>query len=95
MEFKLYIAGDSEKNRQYQAQVRALMHHLSCVPDRLEICDVMSHPELAQMDGILATPTLRVRNASLERRIIGHFGDLDKTLACMEPLVSKEMEKTP
>ena len=50
----------------------------------LEIIDVLEHPELAESDKILATPTLIKQLPPPLRRVIGDLSDKDKVLLGLE-----------
>ena len=50
----------------------------------LEIIDVLEHPELAESDKILATPTLIKQLPPPLRRVIGDLSDRDKVLLGLE-----------
>lgn len=50
----------------------------------LEIIDVLEHPELAERDKILATPTLIKQLPPPLRRVIGDLSDREKVLLGLE-----------
>ena len=50
----------------------------------LEIIDVHEHPEKAEQDKILATPTLIKQLPPPLRRVIGDLSDADKVLLGLE-----------
>jgi circadian clock protein KaiB len=50
----------------------------------LEVIDVLEHPELAEKDRILATPTLIKQLPPPLRRVIGDLSDADKVLLGLE-----------
>jgi circadian clock protein KaiB len=50
----------------------------------LEIIDVLEHPEVAEREKILATPTLIKQLPPPLRRVIGDLSDKDKVLLGLE-----------
>jgi len=50
----------------------------------LEVIDISEHPEVAQEDNILATPTLIKKLPPPIRRIIGDLFDADKILMVLD-----------
>lgn len=72
---KLYITGRSTRSERAIVQLqRICTTHLA---DRyeLEIVDVLEHPELAEQDRILATPTLIRLVPPPSVRIVGDLSD--------------------
>lgn len=51
---------------------------------QLEIIDVLEHPELAEEDKILATPTLIKQLPPPLRKVIGDLSDKEKVLLGLE-----------
>lgn len=51
---------------------------------QLEIIDVLEHPQLAEDDKVLATPTLIKQLPPPLRRVIGDLSDKDKVLLGLE-----------
>lgn len=47
---------------------------------KIEIIDVLARPELAERDGILATPTLSYEEGPRPRRIVGDLSDTKRIL---------------
>ena len=72
--FRLYIVGTSVTSLAALRSVRSLCEELGAGSD-LEVIDVLEHPEQADADRIVATPTL-IRLAPLPaRRVIGNLSD--------------------
>jgi circadian clock protein KaiB len=73
--FKLYIAGETARSRQAEANLRALCEARIAGFYELEIVDVVERPDLAEEDNVIATPTV-IRLAPLpRRRVIGDLPD--------------------
>lgn len=81
---KLYVTGSSARS---DAAIRNLKR--ICKDElndcyELEVIDVVKHPELAEKDRILATPTLVKQLPPPLRRVIGDLSDRDKVLLGLE-----------
>lgn len=50
----------------------------------LEIVDILEHPELAELDNILAAPTLVRREPPPARKIVGDLRDPDQVIRALE-----------
>lgn len=81
---KLYVAGTSARTERAVANLRRICEEeLANVYD-LQIIDVLEHPQLAEDDRILATPTLIKQLPPPLRRVIGDLSDKDKVLLGLE-----------
>jgi len=81
--FKLYIAGQSPRSRSAIQNFQRIMDEAFSDRCDLEIIDVYEHPQKAEDDRILATPTLVKAGPPPVRRIIG---DLSRTRDVLEAL---------
>lgn len=77
---KLYVTGRTPRAEQAIANLRRI-----CEADlngryELQIVDVLEHPQLAEDEKILATPTLIKRLPPPLRRVIGDLSDREKVL---------------
>ena len=88
IKFKLYIAGQSAKDELIVANVTQILDDEYGTGYRIEVIDVIEHPELAARDNILATPTLVKYDPHPVRRIIGDFSNKTKVLAGLD-LITK------
>ncbi len=81
--FELFVAGSSPRSRRAETALRTICE--SRLGDRyqLSVVDVLEHPQRAEDDKILATPTLIKRSPRPPLRIIG---DLSQTDAVIERL---------
>ena len=77
---KLYVTGTTPNSEQAIANLRRLCEQE--LKDRYEfiVIDVLDHPQLAEDDRILATPTLIKALPPPLRRIIGDLSDNKKVL---------------
>jgi circadian clock protein KaiB len=77
---RLYVTGQTPRTEKAIANL-----HRICRDDlhgryELQIIDVLEHPQLAEDEKILATPTLIKRLPPPLRRVIGDLSDKDKVL---------------
>lgn len=77
---KLYITGRSPRAERAIANLRRLCREELEGCYELEIIDVLEHPQLAEDERILATPTLIKQLPPPLRRVIGDLSDRDKVL---------------
>lgn len=77
---KLYVTGHTPRSQRVISRVYQIAREWlggMCEPI---VIDVLEHPQLAEQDRILATPTL-IRQFPLPvRRIIGDLSDLDRVI---------------
>jgi circadian clock protein KaiB len=81
---KLYITGASPRAATAIANLRRICEDELRGEYELEIIDVLEHPEAAENDRILATPTLVKNLPPPLRRVIGDLSDKDKVLLGLE-----------
>ena len=90
----LFVTGQSIRSERAVANLRRICQQLG---DRCEltIVDVLERPELAELDKVLATPTV-VRTRPLpRRRIIGDLSDEGKVVLELDlPLTANDAEAT-
>lgn len=77
---KLYVTGHSPRAERAIANLRRLCKEELDGCYEIEIIDVLEHPELAETDRILATPTLIKQLPPPLRRVIGDLSNRDKVL---------------
>jgi circadian clock protein KaiB len=75
---KLYVSGQTPCSQRAIANLRRICEQGLNGRCDLTIIDVLEHPELAEADKILATPTLVREQPGPARRIIGDLSDADK-----------------
>jgi circadian clock protein KaiB len=81
---KLYVRGGSVRADVAIANLRRICADQLRGQYDLEIIDVLEHPELAEADKILATPTLIKQLPPPLRRIIGDLSDTERVLVGLE-----------
>jgi circadian clock protein KaiB len=81
---KLYVTGKTSKAEVAIANLRRICDEDLHGEYDLEIIDVLEHPEVAETDKILATPTLIKQLPPPLRRVIGDLSDKHKVLLGLE-----------
>jgi len=83
-ELRLYIAGNTSKSMTALANLKKYCEEHLVGQYRLEIIDLLLHPQLAAGDQILAIPTL-VRKVPVPiRKIIGDLSNEEKVLVGLD-----------
>ena len=77
---KLYVTGRTPRAERAIANLRRLCKEELEGRYEIEIIDVLEHPQLAEDDRILATPTLIKQLPPPLRRVIGDLSNRDKVL---------------
>ena len=80
---RLFIAGTSTRSQRTIANLRAIC--AAHIHDRmdLEIVDIYQHPQQAELDQIVAAPTLLKLRPLPVRRIIGDLSDASRVLQAL------------
>jgi circadian clock protein KaiB len=93
---KLYVTGKTPRAELAIANLRRICEEELRGQYELQIIDVLEHPQLAEDDKILATPTLIKRLPPPLRRVIGDLSDKDKVLLGLEvrPVLGDPRELT-
>ena len=81
---KLYVTGATPRAQSAIANLRRICEQELGGKYQLEIIDVLEHPELAEEDRILATPTLIKQLPPPLRKVIGDLSDREKVLLGLE-----------
>jgi circadian clock protein KaiB len=77
-DMRLYVAGENPRSIAAISNLRQLCEkHLPGIY-RIEIIDLMKHPELAMSDQIVAVPTLVRKLPSPIRKLIGDLSSAEK-----------------
>ena len=80
----LYISGGGPDSRRAIENAQAICGTYLRGMAELEVIDVLEHPEAAERDKILATPTLLRRFPLPARKIIGDLSDTERTLVGLQ-----------
>ncbi|MGI5471354.1 circadian clock KaiB family protein [Streptomyces sp. CA-132043] len=81
--FRLFVAGQTVRSQEAVANLRLLCD--SRLRDRydLQVVDAVEHPELAEEERILATPTVIRLSPPPQRRVIGDLSDQQRTAVAL------------
>lgn len=80
----LYVTGTSPRSKIAIANLHQLCENELEGEYELEVVDVLEHPQRAEDEKILATPTLIKQLPPPLRRVIGDLSDKDKVLLGLE-----------
>lgn len=83
-ELRLYVAGQTPKSVTAFANLKKLCEAYLHGQYRIEVIDLLQHPELAKKDRILAIPTLVRHLPPPMRQIIGDLSNHEKVLLGLE-----------
>jgi circadian clock protein KaiB len=81
---KLYVTGTSPRTRQAIENLQRICEQELHGRYELQIIDVLEHPQMAEDEKILATPTLIKQLPPPLRRVIGDLSDKEKVLFGLE-----------
>jgi circadian clock protein KaiB len=86
---RLYVAGQTPKSIRAFANLKVLCEEHLKGRYRIEVIDLLEHPEMARGDQIVAIPTLIVKLPLAVQRIIGDLSNTDRVLIglALQPLV--------
>lgn len=83
-ELRLYVAGKSPKSvTAFENLTRICEEHLPG-KYKIEVVDLLEHPQLAQGDQIVAIPTLVRKLPQPIRKVIGDLSNIERTLVGLQ-----------
>jgi circadian clock protein KaiB len=83
-ELRLYVAGKTAKSvAAFENLTRLCEQHLSG-QYRIEVVDLLLHPQLAKGDQIVAIPTLVRKLPEPIRKVIGDLSNVERTLVGLQ-----------
>lgn len=90
-ELRLYVAGQTPKSVTALANLRKYCEQHLKGRYKLEVIDLLVHPELAEGDQVLAIPTLVRKVPEPIRKIIGDLSNEERVLVGLDvrPITSK------
>jgi circadian clock protein KaiB len=83
-ELRLYIAGHTRKADQALDNLNQICEQHLSGKYRIEVVDLLEHPELAKGDEIIAIPTLIRRLPPPLRKIIGDLSQTERVLVGLD-----------
>jgi circadian clock protein KaiB len=93
IKLRLYITGATPRSMKAIANMKAICEGELEGNVDLQVIDVLEHPQLAEDEKILATPTLIKEVPPPLRRIIGDLSDKERVLLGLEIVEAIESEK--
>ncbi len=83
-ELRLYVAGETPRSIAAISNLQKICEQHLKGKYRLEVVDLLKHPQLAQGDQILAIPTLVRKVPAPVRKIIGDLSHTERVLVGMD-----------
>lgn len=80
---RLYIVGGAPNSVQAIANLDAICREYLKDGHRLEVVDVLEHPQRAMAEGVLVTPTLAKLSPLPAANIVGNLSDKTKVLLAL------------
>jgi circadian clock protein KaiB len=82
---RLYITGRGERSERALKNLRQLCaNNMREGTYKIEVIDLLKHPELAKIDQILAIPTLVRKLPEPMKRVIGDLSNADRALLSLD-----------
>lgn len=88
----LYVTGATQRSERAIANLRSICETQLEGEFELNVIDVLEHPQLAESEKILATPTLIRELPQPIRRIIGDLSDTEKVLLGLDLIICPRSE---
>lgn len=83
-ELRLYIAGQTSRSLAALANLKRICEEHLQGRYRLEVIDLLEHPQLARGDQILALPTLVRKLPEPIRKLVGDLSDTESALVGLD-----------
>jgi circadian clock protein KaiB len=83
-DLRLYIAGQTPKSMAAIANLKNICEQHLAGKYRIEVIDLLEHPQLARGDQILAIPTLVRKLPTPIRKIIGDLSNTERALVGLD-----------
>ncbi len=81
--FRIYITGQNPISNKAVEDLDQILSSKLANQYSLEIVDILEHPQMAEEDDILATPSIVKLNPLPRRRIVGSLNDQEKILLAL------------
>ncbi len=91
---RLYVTGSTPRSMKAIANLKAICEGELKGKVDLQVIDVLEHPQLAENEKVIATPTLIKEIPPPLRRIIGDLSDKDRVLLGLEIVEAIALKKT-
>jgi circadian clock protein KaiB len=80
----LFVTDSTPSSVRARAQLTGWLHRAGSDAVRLEVVDVLEHPDRAEVEHILATPTLIRHHPLPRRKIIGDLSDWEAVVLSLD-----------
>ena len=80
---RLYIAGGAPNSLQALANLAAICRDCLKGGHRLEVVDVLKHPQRAMAEGVIVTPSLAKLSPLPAASVVGNLSDKEKVLLAL------------
>lgn len=90
---KLYVSGQSALAQQTIANIKSICENELEGHCQLEVFNIMENPQLAEDDGVIATPTLVKVSPEPSHRVVGDLSVTSKVLAALDIVAQKRTAK--
>ncbi|MGJ4888777.1 circadian clock KaiB family protein [Bradyrhizobium sp. HKCCYLR20261] len=80
LQLGLFVTGQTSNSLRAMENLRRIVQQELNIPCEIDIIDVLEHPQIAEDEKIVATPTLVKRHPGPVRKIIGDLSDTRKVL---------------
>jgi circadian clock protein KaiB len=84
IKLRLFITGQTPRSQKAIANLRRISEEKYGARYQIVVVDVLEHPDWAEKEKILATPTLIKELPLPIRRVIGDLSDTEKVLIALE-----------
>jgi circadian clock protein KaiB len=84
--FQLFVAGETPRSRRAIENLQRIVRETPGWRCEVEVIDVLTSPERAEEERILATPTLIKESPLPRRRVTGDLSDSEKVLRVVGPV---------
>lgn len=89
-ELRLYVAGKTQRSQAAFRNLSKLCEEHLAGKYRIEVVDLLVHPQLAKGDQIVAIPTLVRKLPSPIRKVIGDLSNVERTLVGLQLRPAKD-----
>jgi len=83
-DLRLYVAGQTSRSLAALANLRTICEEHLHGRYRIQVIDLLEHPQLAKGDQILALPTLVRRLPEPIRKLVGDLSDTERALVGLD-----------
>jgi circadian clock protein KaiB len=84
IKLKLYISGHTVRSDNAISHLRSICEEMVRGGYEIRVIDVTRHPDQAEIDGVLATPTLIKDSPPPAARLIGDLSDRERVVTALD-----------